>query len=66
MPCVGFEPTNLVLRQLKTLSAVTVIDGQNSDRPFYKSRLLAAVSADIPSPSSTLTQCSWRTLTSLH
>ena len=69
MPCVGFEPhepTNLVLRQLKTLRAVTVIDGENSDRPFYKSHLLAAVSDDIPSPSSTLTQCSWRTMTSLH
>lgn len=66
MPCVGHEPTNLMLRQLKTLRPVTVIDSENSDRPFYKSRLLAAVSADIPSPSSTLTHCSWRTLTSLH
>lgn len=68
-PCVRFEPhepTNLVLRQLKTLRAVTFIDGKNSDRPFYKSHLLAAVSAHIPSPSSTLTQCSWRTMTSLH
>jgi len=55
MPCVRFEPhepMNLVLRQLKTLRAVTVIDSENSDRPFYKSHLLAAVSADIPSPSS--------------
>jgi hypothetical protein len=66
MLCKGFELHEPVLRQLNTLRAVSVIDGENSDRPYYKSRLLAAVSGDIPSPSSTLTHCSWRTLTSLN
>jgi hypothetical protein len=63
---MGFEPHEPVLRQMKTLRAVCVIGGDNSDTPNYKSRLLAAVSGDIPSPSPTLTHCSRRTLASLH
>ena len=38
MPCVGFEPhelTDLVHRKSKALRAVIVIDGEDSDRPFF-------------------------------
>jgi hypothetical protein len=48
MLCMGFEPHEPVLRQMKTLRAIGAIGGDNSDRPNYKSRLLAAVSGDIP------------------